>query len=194
MNAAALSKCTKAAFEARYLDQIDPWRFKTSPYECNRYEATMEALSRPRYLCALEPGCSVGELTARLAQRCERLLATDVSPTATERARQRCRSFPNVRIECVDVRDVVLPDRPDLIVLSEIGYYFDPQQLAALAHRLGTALLEGGTLIAVHWLGESTDHVLHGHETHEILLRTLPLRHERGEQHAGFRLDRWVRQ
>ena len=194
MNLAARSQCTPEAFERRYHEQSDPWHFRTSLYERNRYETTLAALSRDRYACAFEPGCSIGELTVLLAPRCDQLLATDVSATAVERARQRCASWGNVRIECADLREVSLKPSPDLIVLSEIAYYFDSTELARLAARLGNALRAGGTLIAVHWLGESPDHVLHGDEAHKVLLRSLPLRHEVSERHAGFRLDRWMRQ
>jgi len=79
-------------------------------------------------------------------------------------------------------------------VLSEIAYYFDATELVRLAVRLGNALRTGGILVAVHWLGESPDNVLHGDEAHKILLRSFPLQYEAGERHEGFRLDRWVRQ
>lgn len=193
MNLMARSKCTAANFEHRYSHQSDPWDFRTSVYERARYATTMAVLPRDRYAFAFEPGCSIGELTALLASRCERILATDVSATAVELARKRCNSLPNVRIECADVRDTILEVPADLIVLSEIAYYFDPEELARLAVRLGDALRQGGTLIAVHWLGRSPDHILHGDEAHEVLLQTLPLRHDICQRHDGFRLDRWTR-
>ena len=193
MNRDALPRCTPEAFEQRYRERPDPWNFKTSPYERTRYKATLAALTQPRYSYAFEPGCSLGELTSLLSQRCQQVFATDVSASAVRRARQRCSIHENVRIECADLRDLHLQVRPDLIVLSEIAYYFDSGQLADLAHQLGNALREGGTLLAVHWLGESRDHVLHGDEAHEVLLRQLDLRHELGKRYSGFRLDRWTR-
>jgi SAM-dependent methyltransferase len=193
MNSPAVSKCTPEAFEQRYLERADPWHFATSAYEQTRYERTLAALSGSRYVFGFEPGCSIGELTARLAPRCDRIFAIDVSSTAVARARRRCGSYTHVRIECADIRDVSLEARPDLIVLSEIAYYFDSRELAELALRFGNALREGGALIAVHWLGESADHVLHGDEVHAALLQTLPLRHDLSERHDGFRLDRWRR-
>ena len=192
MNRDALPRCTPDAFEQRYRERPDPWNFQTSPYEQTRYKVTLAALTQPRYSYAFEPGCSLGELTALLAQRCEQVLATDVSPSAVRRARQRCSAYENVRIECADLRDLQLEARPDLIVLSEIAYYFDSEQLADLARQLGNVLREGGTLLAVHWLGESRDHVLHGDEAHEVLLQQLDLKHEFGKRYSGFRLDRWT--
>lgn len=194
MSPAARDSCTPEFFETRYRGLEDPWHFSTSPYELARYQVTLAALPLDHYDLAFEPGCSIGELTARLAPRCGYLLAADVSPTAADRARRRCASFRNVHIECSDVRDTVLQGRPDLIVLSELAYYFDCDELARLCARLANTLRSGGTLLAVHWLGISPDHMLHGDEAHAILHHALPLRHELSQRHAGFRLDRWVKE
>jgi trans-aconitate methyltransferase len=201
----AMAACEAEAFENRYRHQEDPWDFRTSQYERNRYAITLAALPRQHYAFAFEPGCSIGELTALLAVRCERVLATDVSATAVERARQRCSQFPHVQIECGDIRTATPDASPDLIVLSEIAYYFTVDELRSIACHLGTVLQPGGCLIAVHWLGESPDHILHGDEVHEVLLRALPLRHQASVRHQSslsqsasgrrpsFRLDRWTR-
>ena len=185
------------AFESRYQENPDPWNYKASPYERGKYLVTLESLSRPRYANAFEPACSVGELTAMLATRCGRLLATDVSETAVERARSRCAGLHNVRIECRDLRtelDQQTEAGPfDLIVLSEVGYYFDMESLSVLARRLGDALCSNGELIAVHWRGHSNDHVLHGDEVHRCLLHALPLQHRLGDHHPGYRLDSWLK-
>jgi trans-aconitate methyltransferase len=191
VNPSATTACAPEAFEQRYRTDRDPWRFSTSAYERERYAITVESLTQDRYANAFEPGCSIGELTALLAPRCDRLLATDVSPTAVERAQQRCANYDNVRVECGDLRTAAFDIPLDLIVLSELAYYFDPQQLEALSHRLAAALSVGGTLLAVHWLGESVDHILHGDEAHEILLSSLPLRHVVAKRYVGFRLDLW---
>ncbi len=193
MNPNALEACLPEAFEERYRADADPWHFTSSPYERERYRTTLAALTRDRYASAFEPGCSIGEFTALLAPRCDRLLATDVSATAVEKARRRCAKFKNVRVECGDVRAVALDIHTDLIVLSELAYYFEARQLEWLASELAAALCQGGTLLAVHWLGESADHILHGDEAHEILLSTLTLQHVAAQRHPGYRLDMWMR-
>lgn len=194
MNPLASKECAPEAFERRYRADPDPWHFTTSAYERERYAITLKALTRGRYASAFEPGCSIGELTALLAPRCDRLLATDVSPTAVEKARRRCAEYKNVRIECGDLRTASLNAPLDLVVLSEVAYYFEEKQLEAIANRLAAAVDVGGTLLAVHWLGESVDHILHGDEAHEVLLRTLPLQHVMAQRHPGFRVDSWVRE
>ena len=194
MNPLATKACAPEAFEQRYRLDPDPWRFASSAYERERYAITLESLTRDRYVSAFEPGCSIGELTALLAPRCGRLLATDVSATAVEKARRRCAEFDHVRVECRDLRSVALDTPLDLIVLSEVAYYFQVGQLEVISHRLAAALGTGGTLLAVHWLGESIDHVLHGDEAHQVLLRSLPLRHVIAQRHRSFRLDLWRRE
>lgn len=191
MSDATTAATSPAAFERRYRSASDPWNFASSPYERAKYEVTVAALSRTRYTSAYEPGCAIGELTALLAPRCDRLLATDIAPTAVARARHRCAAFSNVRIECADVLEMPPNQKFDLIMLSEIGYYFDVHTLAVLARRLSVALEVDGELVAVHWLGQSADHVLHGDEVHQILREQLSVSRALSERHPLFRLDTW---
>lgn len=181
------------AFEALYRASPDPWRFATSPYEQHRYAATLESLQRTAYRTVFEPGCSVGELTARLATLGERVIAIDIAPSAVMRARERCRHFDNVTVRLA-TGSTDLPDGPlDLVVFSEIGYYFDVLTLEHYTSALANALESGGEFIAVHWLGTSPTHALHGDSVHETLMATLPLSWVRGSRHDGFRIDSWVR-
>lgn len=207
MSAFNHSRVSPAAFENRYRNDPDPWNYQASPYERRKYQVTIDSLSRERFTSAFEPACSVGELSAMLATRCDRLLATDVSETAVRLARERCAGFTNVHIECWDLLDE-LPknaieachnesaDRDadfDLIVFSEVGYYFDVASLALIARRLAGLLRPHGEFIAVHWRGHSADHVLHGDEVHRTLSDRLPLEHRAGDCYPGFRLDSWLK-
>jgi SAM-dependent methyltransferase len=57
----------------------------------------------------------------------------------------------------------------DLIVFSEILYYFDDADLNQML-RLGLlALRPGGHLIAVHWRHPAPDHPRAGDDVHQIL-------------------------
>ena len=187
------SALTDRAFEARYRSTPDPWNFATSAYERLRYRETLDGLSRLRYRSAFEPGCSVGELTAQLALRCDRVLATDFAPTAAERARLRCAESDNVVVACADLSREI-PEGPfDLVIFSEIGYYFSRDRLATLARRLSATLDDGGEFVAVHWLGHSRDHILHGDEVHEVLESSLGLERINARRAPGFRIDTWLR-
>jgi SAM-dependent methyltransferase len=189
----ARAACSQEAFERRYRETPDPWGFRSSTYEREKYDATIAALSRTRYGRAFEPGCSVGELTARLAERCDVVTATDFSASAVAQARARCRDLGNVTVEEADLAET-LPQGPlDLIIFSELGYYFAKPLLSDIVHRLARTLESGGEFVAVHWLGTSEDHVMHGDEVHEVLTASMPLAKVKSERRPGFRLDVWTR-
>jgi trans-aconitate methyltransferase len=190
--ATSLGALTPRAFEERYRRDPDPWRFASSQYERDRYRSTLAALTRGHYAHAYEPACSIGELTVQLAQICARVSAADIAPTAVARARRRCAHLPHVEIACADLSPHAPPERVDLIVLSECGYYFRPDDLIRIVRRMSDALLESGEFVAVHWLGRSDDHVLHGDAVHSLLLAHLPLRWIKGARHDGFRIDSWL--
>lgn len=187
---AALSE---AAFEAKYRHSPDPWKFAASPYEQRRYATLLRSLTEARYSRAFEPGCSVGVLTAALAKRCDSLLACDIAPTAVHLARQRCARFSNVRVDRADLAQSLPPGPFNLIVFSELGYYFSATVLAKIIRALAKRLTPGGEFVAVHWRGQSEDHVLHGDAVHAILKATLEKHHTwlRGARYRGFRLDLW---
>jgi len=186
---------SQAAFEAKYRRCGDPWNFNGSRYERDRYLLTVESLMRNRYRRAFEPACSVGVLTAALAQRCDKVQAMDIAPSAVETARRRCLGLPGVTVSCADLA-THRPEGPfDLIVFSELGYYFEPAQLSSIAESLARALEAGGELVGVHWLGTSEDHLLHGDAVHAILKEALRPYCEwiKGARHPGFLMDTWRR-
>ena len=180
-------------FEAMYQRDDDPWRFRTSAYEQSRYDTILHALSGRRFQHAFEPGCSVGALTVRLASICDRLDAMDLSPTAVQRAQELNSAMPNVFITKGSLEDALPEGAFDLIVLSEIGYYFAEDTLLRIGERLVARMTSGGVLLAAHWLGVSPDHCLSGDRVHELLGSLPNLHHSHAERHTGFRLDGWSR-
>ena len=158
----------EAEFEALYRGSPDPWGMETSAYEAAKYDATLAALPRARYERGLEVGCSIGVLSMRLAARCDRLTALDVSKTALARARAR----PGAeRIEWVRAEvPAGWPEAPrDLIVLSEVLYFLEPDEVRALARLAARDLLPGGTLVLVNWLGEC-DRTLDGDAAADLFI------------------------
>ena len=184
-------------FEAMYRADGDPWHFAESSYERNRYSAIMQALGDRRYCFAWEPGCSVGVLTEQLAAVCDRVDACELSQTAVDRAQMRCAGLPGVMVRCASLTDPASLDEYDLIVLSEIGYYFTASAWSGTVCNVVNAMQPGAILLASHWLGNSPDHILHGDEVH-ALIQDARLQHElsqrhNDEEHSGFQLDRWRR-
>ena len=182
---------TQAFFEAKYASASDPWSFATSEYEIARYKAIIAALGDRRYACAFEPGCSIGVLTALLSKHCDQVYAADISPTAVRHAQQRCQDVGNVQIVCDSLASTEVSGPFDLIILSEIGYYFEAEELQRLITQLVSKLSPHGTFLAAHWLGSSTEHILTGDHVHEIISSNDMLELQCSERHAGFRLDKW---
>lgn len=167
----------------------DPWAFETSPYEAGKYARTLAALPRERYGSALEIGCSIGVLTARLAERCAQLLSLDVSARALERARQRCANLPQVRFEQRRLPQQFPAGTFDLIVTSEVLYYLGQADLQDLLGRCVRALGAGGQLLCVHWTPVVHDYPQTGDAVHAAVLATPGLLHLHGERHEQYRLD-----
>lgn len=180
-------------FENIYRQHADPWQFEDSPYERERYIVILDALTRYPYSRAYEPGCSIGVLTEALAPRCGQLEAIDISPTAVARAKDRCKDLPNVSIRCGSLPEMIPVEQLDLVIFSEIGYYFERRELKKIIQAFSERLVSGGVLLAVHWLGTSTDHLLSGDQVHEIIRGNGQLFLDKEERYPRFRLDRMVR-
>ncbi len=185
-----LSETSEEFFDAMYRESPDPWGFATDAYEQSRYSAIMASLGTRQFQLAVEPGCSVGALTERLADVCDHVEAFDISATAVKQAQARCATKQNVHIQHAKF-DGSIPHGCDLLLLCEIGYYFTQQQLLDMAGRALYTLEPGATVLACHWLGTSKDHILTGDQVHDTLRQLPDLKHEHDERHKHFRLDRW---
>ncbi|WP_174241484.1 class I SAM-dependent methyltransferase [Caulobacter sp. S45] len=142
-------------FEAMYRKEADPWKFETSPYEQAKYDTTLAALGDRIVGRVLEVGCSVGVLTARLAGRCGSVLAVDVSETALEAARSRCAGLANVAFGRMGLPNETPSGVFDLILLSEVAYYWDSGDLMRMGEILRAKVTPGGWVLLVHWTGET---------------------------------------
>jgi SAM-dependent methyltransferase len=178
-------------FERLYRESPDPWGYRTSDYEREKYAATLAALpKRSRGLC-LEVGCSIGVFTGLLAARCEHVVAIDFSLGALQLARRYLQEVRNVDLLRASFPEEAPPGSWDLIVCSEILYYLHEPAFAEAVAWIETQLTYGASVLAVSWRGLGREEPLRGDEVHDRLAAQLARWHALDARQAGYRLDRF---
>lgn len=168
-----MARMTATEFEARYRADPDPWDYGESPYESQKYAATLDACGEGRFASALELGGSIGVFSARLAPRCDSLITIDAAPSAVEAARERLADQPQAAVTLGAI-PADIPRRPyDLVVASEVLYYLDQSELAGTLALLRRLMSPRGRLVAVHWRPAGAERPFTADEVH------LRLRQER---------------
>jgi SAM-dependent methyltransferase len=184
---------TKPSLDREYFDRVyerdaDPWHFETSAYEREKYDATIALLDDGRFASGLEIGCSIGVLTSRLAGACDALLSVDINARALAAARARCAALPHVSFAQMTVPREFPAGRFDLVVVSEVAYYWSDDDLKLTLDRIA-ASARSGTVELVHFLPPVADYVRGGDAVHEWFLadpRFVRQRHRRTER---YRID-----
>ncbi|MGK5684230.1 methyltransferase domain-containing protein [Actinoplanes sp. URMC 104] len=180
-------------FEQMYARSSDPWDFAGRWYDARKHALTVAALPARRYRSAFEPGCSTGLLTARLAERCDHVFAVDAVPAAVATAAGSLAASPNVTLGVARMPADWPADTFDLIVLSELGYYFDDHDLGTLLDRAVASLEPGGDLVAVHWRHPVDDHARSGDDVHERIAALPGLARQVRHEEADFLLEVFTR-
>jgi LmbE family N-acetylglucosaminyl deacetylase/SAM-dependent methyltransferase len=160
-------------FDAVHARDEDPWRYTSSWYEQRKRSLTLAALPGSSYTAGLEIGCSIGTLSAELAPRCGSFLAVDASGTALDRAARRLAHLPSATTRHLTVPNEWPDGSFDLIVVSEVGYYLSPAELAGLFDRIDGSLMPGGTLALCHWRHPVSGWELDGDSVHAAARRHL---------------------
>jgi SAM-dependent methyltransferase len=155
-------------FEDIYTRSDDPYGARARFYEQRKRSVLLASLPRPRFRHAYEPGCGNAELTVALAQRCDRVLASDFSTAALTAAKVRTAGLANVQL----ARHALPVDWPsmerfDLVVLSEVGYFLPVKAIESIARGCAACLADDGVLVACDWLPDFDDRatrtaVVHG--------------------------------
>lgn len=184
---------TEKYFEDVYAENDDPWNFAASVYEAEKYAATLRALPREKYKNAFEVGCSIGVLTEKLAKRCEKLLAVDVSEKALFQAEKRCKDLPQVRFRKMNVAEEFPAETFDLILISEVGYYLSPEDWQKLMQKIFLHLAEKSHVVLVHWLPFVEDYPQTGDEVHDSFAKFAErkMQNLHGERCENYRIDVW---
>ena len=159
-----------AYFEACWARSDDPWEHATRWYETRKYRLTVDALPRPHYRRAFEPGSGTGVLTTLLAPRVDELVAMERHPRGAVATQVRCRELPGVRVVTGAIPQDWPDGRWDLVVLSELLYYLDAAALRATLECAAASLDPDGHLVAVHYRPIVPEHAWNGDEIHEWLV------------------------
>jgi SAM-dependent methyltransferase len=166
-------------FEQLYQENPDPWQFTSSEYEAKKYTATLNALPRNLYNSGFEIGGSIGILTEKFARRCQSLLSVDVSEIAQSQAIDRCQHLTNIKFKLMSVPRSFPTESFDLIVLSEVGYYWSWEDLRTAQSLILDRLRPQGHLLLVHWTADRGILPLTGHQVHDAFLELVPDRLKR---------------
>lgn len=182
-------------FDGIFASDDDPWSLASSAYERAKFAHTRDVLADRRYLNALEVGCAHGVLTERIVDLCEQLLSVDISRHALVKARTRLGGRPGFKLKRMAFPQEAPTGAYDLVLLSEVAYYWDDADLMRAGKWLSGHLTPNGRIMLVHYTGD-TDYPHTADAAVGILwnsLRsvcTVQLR----ERHDDYRLDLWERQ
>jgi protein-L-isoaspartate O-methyltransferase len=181
-------------FEGLYRADPDPWKFQSSAYEARKYADTLAVIGERPVGRAFEMGCSIGVLTRQLAELCEHLVATELSQAALDQARRRCADRTNVEFALAKAMTDGIDGAFDLMLLSEVVYYWDDTDLAQIAAAVCDHLAAEGRLVLVHWLGQ-TDYPRSADDAVDALFGRIGDRFEitLARRTDDYRMDVWTR-
>lgn len=150
----------RAAFEAAYSKQDDPWESNNERYSYQRwkYEALIAALPEGRrYGRTLDLGCGMGAISLALTKVSDDVLGLDIAEAAVAQARQRIGPQAGLRFAQGDLGaiDPALKGQFDLVVVADTLYYLDrldDASFKAAAILVADLLAPGGLcLLANHY-------------------------------------------
>ncbi|RFC65942.1 methyltransferase domain-containing protein [Fulvimarina endophytica] len=177
-----------AHLQGLYAETDDPWNFRGSPYEAERFVSVAQALPRQRYDAALEIGCGNGELARCIAPRCASYTGIDAVPAALDAARIAVPSarFVEGFMPCRLPEPVGQPGY-DLVLLSEILYFLDPSAIARIAEDLDRDH-PAADIVTVAWRGE-TGHALSGEDAIATFIQASRRRSRTVRRTDSYRID-----
>lgn len=180
-------------FKDVYDANDDPWNFETSEYELKKYSSTINSLPKLKYKNALEIGCSIGVLTKLLAEKCDALLATDVSQKALDKAIKRLENSKNVIFKNAAFPQELPNGKFDLIVISEVAYYLSIEDWNTAMKKLLQILESGGNILLCHWLPEVHDYPQTGDKVHDSFEKFMKGKMQTvfSRREENYRIDVW---
>ncbi|MFL5013179.1 glycosyltransferase [Rhizobium sp.] len=140
---------TEAYWEELF-SQVDPWDYRNN-YETVKYLQTLSLLDDRRFSNGLELACAEGTFTRMLASRVDNLLATDISASAVARAASLQDHDSAEAYRQLNLLRDELEGPYDLIVCSEVLYYFENREkLRQIVDKIAGSLRTGGWFVTAH--------------------------------------------
>lgn len=179
-----------------YLDSLfsqeeDLSGFRMHWFELRKHALIHASLPAARYGNVYKPGCGSWELAAGLATRCDRLLVSGGADDAVGVMRERLTDFENVRVIQAGVPEDWPDEQFDLIVINELAYYLNPDEVLRLVGKISTSLQEGGTMLACHERKPLAGCPLNGDQVHDQFHTLLEMPHVCKTEDANLRIDVW---
>jgi len=149
-------------FDELYANRVDPWKMLSAGQQ-TRFRDAGEMLDSVRdrrcFGTAMEVGCAEGTCTRQmLAERCDSLLATDVSRVALERARALCAGLSHVEFARWDIMADAPPRTFDLtVVMSVLEPFYRRCDLNVARDKMVELTAPGGYLLlsnTIHGVAE----------------------------------------
>jgi cyclopropane fatty-acyl-phospholipid synthase-like methyltransferase len=183
-------------FEALYQNNPDPWSVRSSWYERRKRATLLAALPLEKFDKALELGCGNGNTTQALAGRCGITHAVDLSPTALAECRDALarHNIANVHLHALQLPLAwPLDDQSnvDLIVVSELAYYFSDDELRTFIRRCEESLTRGGHWLMCHYTADFHDRQQRTQHIHDAVDQLSTLHKVVAHTDKDFRLDVW---
>ena len=147
-------------FERLYLESPDPWNYRSSPYERQKYERVLACALKWRAASesALEVGCSIGVFSRMLTHHFDKVTAIDVSKEALSAATRYNSTAKNVRFMHSDLQSLDTDGQYDVIVCAEVLYYVLEKDVEIVCRQLSRYLSTRGIILLVTGVsGEQPD-------------------------------------
>ena len=146
-------------FERLYLESPDPWNYRSSTYERDKYQRVLECVLRWRRASgsALEIGCSVGVFSQLMARKFDKVTAIDVSKEALRAAAEHNRDETNIRFSHDDLRSLNLGNRYDVIVCADVLYYIREKDARKVCTQLDRHLAPNGIIVMMTGISDANE-------------------------------------
>ena len=154
------------ALDRLHRDEAEPWGADTRWYEERKRSLLLAMLPDRELGRVLELGCSTGVTSRALAARCRELVAVEASEAAVATARSRLADLGGVEVQHRRIPGEWPAGSFDAVVVSEVGYFLDPESLERTVAAVAGSLADDGVVLLCHWRHPVAGWVLDGADVH----------------------------